>query len=241
MDSTGFQTTLTRPSIKLFDAALLQYAPARKLTADHPLESRGVAAIVSKVTGAAKGPTSSLPEVTIDTALWERLTDGEPALERVVQKELQPAWPEGMIDPPAFQELLDGKEPFSGLVVSIGINDADSSMWHSQGLMQSINGYIAGLLHENDFSCRTAYDEFVLVCGGELGAQSQRRLNHISERLWDFQLRGMNTCAILFSWGGVQVQNQPLAEAVASAVDRMRQTKRVPSPSRLASAHRAAV
>jgi hypothetical protein len=149
----------------------------------------------------------------------------------VIQSEPQPAWPTGMIQQPAFQELLDGGEPFSGLVVSIGVNESDSGMWHSHGLMQSVGSYIAGLLREKDFSCRTAYDEFIVVCCGEHGAQSQRRLNHISERLWDYQLRGIGTCSILFSWGGVEVQDQPLAEAVASAVDRMRQTKRAGSPS----------
>jgi hypothetical protein len=189
MDSTGLQTTLTRPSIYL-----------------------------------------SVPEVTIDATLLARLIE-EPARQE----------PERIMEPAAFQDLLDSSEHFTGLVVSIGINDVDSSMWRSQGLMKSVGGCIAGLLHEKDFFCRTAYDEFVLVCRGELGASSQRRLNHISEQLWDFQLRGINTCAILFSWGGVQVQNQPLSEAVDSAVDRMRQTKRVPSPTRLARAHRSGV
>jgi hypothetical protein len=146
-----------------------------------------------------------------------------------------------MMEPAAFEELLDSSQHFTGLVVSIGINDVDSRMWRSQGLMKSVGGCIAGLLHEKDVFCRTAYDEFVLVCRGELGASSQRRLNHISERLWDYQLRGIGTCSILFSWGGVEVQDQPLAEAVASAVDRMRQTKRAGSPSGLAGAHRKAV
>jgi hypothetical protein len=132
----------------------------------------------------------------------------------------------GMIQQPAFEELLQNHEPFTGLVVSIGINDTDSSMWHSQGLMQSVGNYITGLLRANDFSCRTAYDEFVIVCRGEQGPQSQRRLNHISERLWDYQLRGIGACSILFSWGGVQIQDRPLAEGVASATERMRETKR---------------
>ena len=115
------------------------------------------------------------------------------------------AWqPSGMIQQPELEALLESREPFTGLVVSIGINDSDSSMWHSQGLMQSVGNYIAGLLRANDFSCRTAYDEFVMVCRGEQGAQSQRRLNHISERLWDYQLRGIGACSILFSWGGVR-------------------------------------
>ncbi len=160
---------------------------------------------------------------------------------QVMQSEPQHPWPTGMLQQPAFQELLDGGEPFSGLVVSIGVNESDSSMWHRQGLMQSVATYIAGLLRDKEFSCRTGYDEFIMVCYGEQGPQSQRRLNHISERLWDYQLRGIGTCSILFSWGGVEVQDQPLAEAVASAVDRMRQTKRAGSPSGLAGAHRKAV
>ncbi len=144
----------------------------------------------------------------------------------------------GLIQQPAFEELLENQEPFTGLVVSIGINDTDSSMWHSQGLMQSVGNYITGLLRADDFSCRTAYDEFVIVCRGEQGPQSQRRLNHISERLWDYQLRGIGACSILFSWGGVQIQDRPLAEGVASATERMRETKR---SGQSAMAHRQAV
>jgi hypothetical protein len=134
--------------------------------------------------------------------------------------------PGGMIQQSALEELLESEKPFTGLVVSIGINDSDSSMWHSQGLMQSVGNYIASLLRENDFSCRTSYDEFVMVCHGEQGVSSQRRLNYISERLWDYQLRGIGACSILFSWGGVEIQDRPLAEAVASATERMRETKR---------------
>jgi hypothetical protein len=158
----------------------------------------------------------------------------------------QTGWPTAMIQQPAFQKLLDSSELFSGLVVSIGVNESDSSMWHSLGLMQSVAGCVAGLLREKDFACRTDYDEFIMACPGEHGAQSQRRLNQISERLWDYQLRGIGTCSILFSWGGVEVHDQPLAEAVESAVDRMRQTKmrhpkRTGSPSGSLGAHRQAV
>jgi hypothetical protein len=269
-----------RRSVIQFHSGELEYAPARKLAAERPLEPLVSTPTISKpptiqveeretVTIQMAGPSSSeapLPAFTIDAALWERLvasmpqhdllTSGEEAKEhksvqidvapgavearyQVIESGAQSRWPAGMIQQPVFQKLLDSGEPFSGLVVSIGINDSDSSMWRSQGLMQSVSAYMTGLLREKDLSCRTAYDEFVLVCCGEHGAQSQRRLNHISERLWDYQLRGMGACSILFSWGGVQVQDQPLAEAVASAVDRMRQTKRT-SPA-LARAHRTAV
>jgi hypothetical protein len=206
----------------------------------------------------------TLPAVTVDAILWERLLSSQPKQNLIPSAhgdlepiDKMPAPPTlgsangwhvpssnplgGMIQHPALEELLESQEPFTGLVVSIGINDSDSSMWHSQGLMQSVGNYISGLLRESDFSCRTAYDEFVIVCRGELGAQSQRRLNHISELLWDYQLRGIGACSILFSWGGVQVQDQPLAEAIASATERMRETKRSGRFVNSALAHRQAV
>jgi hypothetical protein len=224
--------------------APLEFAPARKLAAERPLEPRVGIATPSRppvqlreresvtVQMASPSTESHLPAFTIDTALWERLVSSQPKQNLISSADSDPEptdntqHPRGMIQQPVLDKLLEGQEPFTGLVVSIGINDSDSSMWHSQGLMQSVGSHIAGLLKEQDFSCRTAYDEFVMVCQGEQGAQSQRRLNHISERLWDYQLRGIGSCSILFSWGGVQVQNQPLAEAIASATERMRETKR---------------
>jgi hypothetical protein len=198
-------------------SAPLEFAPARKLAAERPLEPRGhVTAATSPI---------QLPAVTIDAALWERLISSQPNQNLISSADGD--HPRGMIQQPALDKLLEIREPFTGLVISIGINDSDSSMWHSQGLMQSVGSHIAGLLSEQDFSCRTAYDEFVMVCPGEQGANSQRRLNHISERLWNYQLRGIGACSILFSWGGVQVQDQPLAEAIASATERMRETKRI--------------
>lgn len=188
------------------------------------------------------GEAESSAERAVERPAFDVAPGALDATYHVMHSEPPPAaWPTGMIQPPAFQRLMEDGAPFSGLAVSIGVNESDSSMWHSVGLMQSVGSYIAGLLREKDFACRTDYDEFIVVCCGEHGAQSQRRLNQISERLWDYQLRGIGTSSILFSWGGVEVQDQPLAEAVASAVDRMRQTKRAGSPSSSGSAYRKAV
>jgi hypothetical protein len=198
----------------------------------------------------------ALPAFTIDAELWERLISGHSNHNLLCSgdggSELAPPaqkgrdvtlchQPTGMIQQPVLDALLASQQLFSGLVVCIGVNDSDSSMWHSQGLMQSVGSYVAGLLKEKDFSCRTAYDEFVMVCRGQEGAESQRRLNQISERLWDYQLRGIGACSILFSWGGVQVQDQPLAEAIASATERMRETRRSGISAESALAHRQAV
>jgi hypothetical protein len=262
--------SVTRPRpIRLFDTGALEYASAKKLAAERPLEPLVATATPSRppvqmrvretVTvqmappspSAPSSPTevhnlgSTLPPFTIDAILWERLIASQPkqhlleptegalgsmeAAPRMIQHDAVASSSQRsgrMIQQPALEEMLKTEEPFTGLVVSIGINDSDSSMWHSQGLMQSVGSYIASLLRENDFSCRTSYDEFVMVCHGEQGANSQRRLNYISERLWDYQLRGIGACSILFSWGGVEIQDRPLAEAIASATERMRETKR---------------
>ncbi len=229
----------------------LFYAPVKRLAAERPLvelvpvatssrppvESRieRETVTVEMASPSPSAPSSKaetqLPAFTIDAMLWERLIASVPR-----QSLLPPAddaWNgapskqlRGMLQPPALEELLAGKQPFTGLVISIGVNESDSSIWHSQGLMQSVGSHIAGLLNENDFSCRTSYDEFVMVCRGEKGAPLQRRLNRIAERLWDYQLRGLGACSILFSWNSVQVQDRPLAEAIATATERMRETKR---------------
>ena len=231
-----------------FEASPLDFAPAKKLAIERPLQplvavpTSGLRAHspVERETvtiqmasssptppfGSAEAPAHPLPPITIDAALWERLISRMPTQPLLSPSSASASQPGGMIRQPAFDELLVSTKPFTGLVLSIGINDSDSSMWHSHSPMQSVGNYIASLLQENDFSCRTAYDEFVMVCPGEQGKQSQHRLNHIAERLWDYQLRGIGVCSILFSWGGVQVQDRPLAEAVASATERMREIKR---------------
>jgi GGDEF domain-containing protein len=86
--------------------------------------------------------------------------------------------------------------------------------------------FIEELLGPADFACREGEDEFLIVCPGLHGSEAQRRLNEISERLWNFQLRGQGSFSVLFSWGGIGIENEPLSEAIASATGRMQQTKR---------------
>jgi hypothetical protein len=258
-------------SSALLDPAPIFYAPVKRPAAERALElvptvtssrppvqprmeRETVTVQLAQPSPSAPSPATEvqlvLPPFTIDEVLWERLIAGIPK-----QNLLPPLLPSaddgpnvaestelrGMIQQPALEELLDNKKPFSGLVISIGVNDSDSSMWHSQGLMQSVGSYIAGLLDENDFSCRASYDEFVMVCPGDEGAPLQRRLNRIAERLWDYQLRGLDTSSILFSWSSVEIQNQPLAEAIASATERMRETRRSAQSPQSTLAHRQAV
>ena len=188
---------------------------------------------------------SRLHEVQIDSSLWESLLADKPATPAVVTEPAKVETPEvhlqlirgaaytssellipaGMHDQSYLTKLLEINKPFTGLVVSISVSE-DTGRTVSQNLMHYSAAYIGGLLGKKDFGCRTSDDEFVLICAGVQGAEAQRRLSAISERLWDFQLRGLGTFSMLFSWGGVDVKNESLSEAVTSATDRMNQTKR---------------
>ena len=134
--------------------------------------------------------------------------------------------PAGMFDQTFLARLLEIKNPFTGLAVSIGINENDGSAPRSEDLIRSTSIFISSLLQDGDFGCQSGDDEFVMLCPGPQGAEAQRRLSQIAERLWDFQLRGIGTFSILFSWGGVEVNNELPSDAIASAADRMYQTKR---------------
>jgi hypothetical protein len=45
-------------------------------------------------------------------------------------------------------------------------------------------------------------------------------------QLWDFQLRSLGSFQILFGWGGLEVRSESIEEAIASASERMQETKR---------------
>jgi hypothetical protein len=186
-----------------------------------------------------------LQPVTVDEFLFDLLVSGRtikdsatsraegmPALEarfEVIPAPTGAATPHGMIDERTLRKIVAIGKPFTGVAVVISLNE-DEGVRRSEGQLEWVSAYIAGLLNEHEFACRTDKEEFLIVCPGTQGAEAQRRLNDVSERLWDFQLRGIGTYAIRFSWGGVEVQNQPLADAIDSATERMRLTKRIRNP-----------
>lgn len=140
--------------------------------------------------------------------------------------------PVGYQDRAVLQQLMTATGVLSGVVVAIGINDylhqvEKMGATAMQDLMRNVEQMIAGLLRPGiDFGCRSSEDEFVLVFNKEAGPEAQRRLSTISERLWNFQLRSLTSFSVFFSWGAVEVQGETLADAAASASERMYQTKR---------------
>jgi len=136
------------------------------------------------------------------------------------------AVPAGVFEESMLANLLEIRKPFTGLVISIGVSDTSGRKPQDQDLMMAARSCISGLLGEKDFASPLSKDEFVMVCPGVTGAEAQRRLSHASERLWDFQLRGIGVFSVLFSWGGIDVEDEPLFEAIHSASERMAQTRR---------------
>ena len=133
------------------------------------------------------------------------------------------AFPAGFHDGFVLSRLVQSRQPVSGLVVSIGVNtprNADGS------LPEAVRQLIQSLIGPEDFACQSNREEFLLIYPHERGASAQRRLSGIAQRLWDFQLRSMGTFSILFSWGGVEVRSESIDEAIASANERMQETRR---------------
>ena len=133
------------------------------------------------------------------------------------------AVPAGFHDGYILSRLVQSRQPVSGLVVSIGVNtprDADGSM------PEPIRKLVESLIGPGDFACQSSSEEFLLIYPNERGASAQRRLSQIAQQLWDFQLRSLGSVSILFSWGGLEVSSESIDEAIASANERMHETRR---------------
>jgi len=135
----------------------------------------------------------------------------------------EPMLPAGFQDGFVLSKLVASRQPVSGLVVSIGA----SATYNADGSVQSnVRALIQSLLGPNDFAAQSGAEEFLLIFPGERGASAQRRLSQVAQQLWDFQLRSLGSFSILFSWGGVEVRSESIDEAIASATERMEETRR---------------
>lgn len=131
--------------------------------------------------------------------------------------------PAGFQDGYVLNQLVKSRRPVSGLVVSIGVNAQRKS---DRKLPDAVSQLVESLIGPNDFAAQSGEDEFLLIYPQEHGASAQRKLSQIAQQLWDFQLRSLGSFQILFSWGGVEVQSESIEDAIASASERMQETKR---------------
>ena len=191
---------------------------------------------------AAEPPLIRAEEVVAETALAAQppgifeeaapaVAVAQPSIEQEKFKANRPALPAGLHTAPTLLQLLEANQPFTGVVVSIGINDFDA---HRERLgseagreaQASVNRLLESMMRPIDFASPFQEDDFVLLFPDEVGPQAQRRLFQVSEKLWDHQLRSLGQASVMFSWGGVEALDEPLSSAVASARERMHQTRR---------------
>jgi len=174
------------------------------------------------------------PQLTGRFRNWGTLLDARharlEAAKKQARKQLEPLpAPAGPVLPTGFQDglvlkrIVESRQPVSGLVISIG---ASAPQAEHPAMPSEVAGLIQSMLGPNDFAAQSGADEFLLIYPGERGASAQRKLAEVAEQLWDFQLRSMESLSILFSWGGVEVHSESIDEAIASATERMQQTRR---------------
>jgi len=172
------------------------------------------------------------PSITIPKKDWEALLNRnakKPAANRdllaavVAATDSSASLPRGFQDGFTLSKLVQSRQPVSGLVVSIGIHAARKS---DRNLPEAVSKLVASLIGSDDFAAQSGDDEFLLIYPHERGASAQRLLNQIAQQLWDFQLRSLGSSQILFSWGGIEVRDESIEEAIASASERMQETKR---------------
>jgi hypothetical protein len=194
---------------------------------------RGAALAAKRVPSAsiiARHAPAAAPQPTIELVpeiVTPAKTDWGSLLSRSAQgRKVAPmdgSLPAGLQDGFVLNKLVESRQPVSGLVVSIGVNASSKS---GDKLPAAVSKLVQSLIGPNDFAAQSGDDEFLLIYPQEHGASAQRRLSLIARQLWDFQLRSLGSFQILFSWGGVEVRSESLEEAIASASERMRETKR---------------
>jgi GGDEF domain-containing protein len=184
-------------------------------------------------------PAEAAPPALDVAALQKATGESRPAVRPLPMEpspEVKLEIPAGLHEAAVLSQLIENQTPYSGVVVAIGINDYDAlreKLSSGADSVAALNKMVLSMLRPQDFACRFQDDEYILIYPGERGSSAQRRLFQVSEKLWDFQLRSLGNLSVMFSWGGLEVTNETLAEAVASARERMYQTKRNRKPSGL--------
>ena len=151
----------------------------------------------------------------------------EPVQPEVAELEI----PGGFHPAPVLARLLEEEAPFHGLAIVISVVDyvrlmAEQGKPAAEQLMGSISRLVMSLAREQDFACRIAEDEFILLYLGETGAAAKRRIQQVSERLWDFQLRSLGSVSVIFSWGASESTQEPVVQAVEYAREQMLESRR---------------
>jgi len=203
--------------------------PAVKLDWNQLLNSRRAAVhdaapdvrthvIIERIPASKLRPGVEVQHNLLDTVRGATASPGSSQAEQTL-----PGVPAGFHEGLMLSQLVQTRQPVSGLVVSIGVSISRKG---EMSIPEPVRQLVQSLIGPGDFACQSGADEFLLIYPNERGASAQRRLSALAQQLWDFQLRSLGNFSILFSWGGVEVKSESIDEAIASASERMQETKR---------------
>jgi hypothetical protein len=118
------------------------------------------------------------------------------------------AVPAGHFESQGLKDLLAAQGVFRGLVVFVGVAAtgelAPLECPQFSRLLNSAARTVLALRREQDFSCRSADNEFVLIYPRETGPAAQRLIARLKERLYDLHLRSLGTFSARFIWGAAE-------------------------------------
>lgn len=139
--------------------------------------------------------------------------------------------PHGFRDYSELGAAMKNEGTFAGTVVSIAVQSAgpESAAGANQdsanSLIDGVDEFIESLLTADGFACQSGPNEYIMVLT-ETGSDAQRRLQFISQRLWDYQIRSVGSQSVMFSWGSGETVGGSFSETVESAKEQMQQTRR---------------
>ena len=180
------------------------------------------------------GPSSNTPAPNTPDALgavpvrrdWAAILDRAKQVEPLQQPSvpIEPTLPTGLRDSDVLSQLMRARRQVSGLVVSVGVHSESTRADGS--LRGSTRRLVESLLGPGDLAAQCSPEEFVLIYPQERGAAAQRKLSQIAQQLWDFQLHSLGSSELLFSWGGFEAKGEMIEDAISSASERMRESRR---------------
>jgi hypothetical protein len=128
--------------------------------------------------------------------------------------------PSGLQPASVLKRLVDSEYRVSGLIVSISVTTPSQSETASE-FPDAVRSAIGALLNAGEFASPTGSGEFVVISPHVRGALAQRRLSRITQHLWDMQLGSLGQFQLQFIWGGLEVRDEAIQDALDSAAERM--------------------
>jgi hypothetical protein len=127
--------------------------------------------------------------------------------------------PAGFQDGYVLSRLVEGRQPISGLVVSIGVVGPSDDAG-PESVPGAVRTLLESLMGPEDFATQSAKEEYLLIYPGLRGASAERQLAEVRQRLQDFQARTQGQFSAQVNWGGSE-------EGIASAIERMNESRRL--------------